>query len=42
MVRNANEDPNGGPLTINEHFCKAAVLNHKIVLDWKIKFKEQR
>jgi hypothetical protein len=38
MIRNANEDP----LTINEHFCKVAALNHKIVLDWKIRFQEQR
>jgi radical SAM protein with 4Fe4S-binding SPASM domain len=42
MVRNANEDPNGDPLTINEHFCKVAALNHKIVLDWKIKLQEQQ
>jgi hypothetical protein len=42
MVRNANEDPNGDPLTINEHFCRVATLNHKIALDWKIKFQERR
>jgi radical SAM protein with 4Fe4S-binding SPASM domain len=35
MVRNANEDPAGNPLKINEHFCKVAALNRKIVLDWK-------
>jgi radical SAM protein with 4Fe4S-binding SPASM domain len=35
MVRNANENPNGDPLKINEHFCKVAKLNRKIVLDWK-------
>jgi hypothetical protein len=35
MVRNANEDPEGNPLKINEHFCKVAALNRKIVLDWK-------
>ena len=35
MVRNANENPDGDPLTINEHFCKTAALNRKIVLDWK-------
>ena len=37
MVRNANEDPNGDPLKINEHFCKVAALNRKIVMDWKKK-----
>jgi len=35
MVRNANENPDGDPLKINEHFCKVAKLNRKIVLDWK-------
>jgi hypothetical protein len=43
MVRNANEDPEGNPLKINEHFCKVAALNRKIVLDWKEKLvAEQR
>jgi radical SAM protein with 4Fe4S-binding SPASM domain len=37
MVRNANENPNGDPLKINEHFCKVAALNRRIVLDWKEK-----
>jgi radical SAM protein with 4Fe4S-binding SPASM domain len=37
MVRNANENPDGDPLKINEHFCKVAALNRKIVLDWKAK-----
>lgn len=37
MVRNANEDPNGDPLKINEHFCKVAKLNREIVLRWKEK-----
>jgi len=37
MVRNANENPQGDPLLINEHFCKIAALNHKLVLDWKNK-----
>jgi len=35
MVRNANEDPEGNPLHINEHFCRVAALNRKIVLDWR-------
>jgi len=35
MVRNANEDPDGNPLKINEHFCKVAALNRKIALEWK-------
>jgi radical SAM protein with 4Fe4S-binding SPASM domain len=39
MVRNANEDPDGSPLKINEHFCKVAELNHNIVLDWKRKLQ---
>ena len=39
MVRNANEDPNGNPLKINEHFCKVAALNRKIVLGWKEKLQ---
>jgi radical SAM protein with 4Fe4S-binding SPASM domain len=37
MVRNANENPAGDPLKINEHFCRVAALNRKIVLDWKAK-----
>jgi radical SAM protein with 4Fe4S-binding SPASM domain len=37
MVRNANENPDGNPLKINEHFCKVAKLNRNIVLDWKRK-----
>jgi len=37
MVRNANENPEGDPLKINEHFCKVASLNRKIVMDWKYK-----
>jgi radical SAM protein with 4Fe4S-binding SPASM domain len=37
MVRNANENPEGDPLKINEHFCKVAALNRKIVLEWKAK-----
>jgi radical SAM protein with 4Fe4S-binding SPASM domain len=40
MVRNANENPEGDPLKINEHFCKVAALNRKIVLDWKAKLQE--
>jgi radical SAM protein with 4Fe4S-binding SPASM domain len=39
MVRNANENPDGDPLKINEHFCKVAALNRKIVLDWKEKLQ---
>ncbi|GHV74853.1 hypothetical protein AGMMS49940_21550 [Spirochaetia bacterium] len=41
MVRNANEDPDGNPLKINEHFCKVAALNRQIVLDWKEKLKKE-
>jgi len=39
MVRNANEDPSGNPLKINEHFCKVAAINRKIVLEWKERLK---
>ena len=39
MVRNANENPDGDPLKINEHFCKVAKLNRRIVLDWKRRLK---
>jgi radical SAM protein with 4Fe4S-binding SPASM domain len=42
MVRNANEDPSGDPLKINEHFCKVAALNRKIVLDWKAKLQKDQ
>jgi len=37
MVRNANEDPDGNLFNINEHFCKVAAINRKIVMDWKQK-----
>jgi radical SAM protein with 4Fe4S-binding SPASM domain len=39
MVRNANENLEGNPLKINDHFCKVAALNRKIVLDWKAKLE---
>ncbi|MFP3042631.1 radical SAM protein [Treponema primitia] len=35
MVRNANENPDGNPLKINEHFCTVASLNRKVALNWK-------
>jgi radical SAM protein with 4Fe4S-binding SPASM domain len=41
MVRNANENPDGDPLKISEHFCKVAALNRKIVLEWKEKLSYQ-
>ena len=37
MVRNANEDSAGDPLSVNEHFCDIASLNKKIVFEWKEK-----
>jgi radical SAM protein with 4Fe4S-binding SPASM domain len=37
MVRNANENPYGDLLAVNEHFCKIAKLNREIVLEWKEK-----
>jgi radical SAM protein with 4Fe4S-binding SPASM domain len=41
MVRNANENPEADPLKINDHFCKVAALNRKIVLDWKAKLQNK-
>lgn len=38
MVRNANENPFGDPLAVNEYFCNIAKLNKKLVLDWKCNF----
>jgi radical SAM protein with 4Fe4S-binding SPASM domain len=37
MGRNANENPEGDPFKINEHFCKVAALNKEIALEWKKK-----
>jgi radical SAM protein with 4Fe4S-binding SPASM domain len=37
MVRNANENIEGDPLKINEHFCKVANINRKIVMEYKKK-----
>jgi radical SAM protein with 4Fe4S-binding SPASM domain len=34
MVRNANEDPDGNPLKVNEHFCKVAKVNRDVVMAW--------
>jgi radical SAM protein with 4Fe4S-binding SPASM domain len=42
MVRNANENPEGNPLKINEHFCKVASLNRRTVLDWRNKLQEKK
>ena len=39
MVRNANEDPMGDPLIVNEYFCEIAKLNKKIIASWKEKIK---
>jgi len=35
MVRNANENPDGDPLRVNEHFCKVAKVNREVVMAWK-------
>lgn len=35
MVRNANEDPLGNPLTVSEYFCNIAKINKKFVIDRK-------
>ncbi len=37
MVRNANENPLGDPLVVNEFFCKIAKLNRKIMFERKEK-----
>jgi len=37
MVRNANENPLGDPLVVNEYFCNIANLNRKIILEWNEK-----
>jgi radical SAM protein with 4Fe4S-binding SPASM domain len=37
MVRNANENPLGDPLIINDHFCKVASINRRVVMEWKQK-----
>lgn len=37
MVRNANEDPLGDPLAVNEYFCNIAKLNRNMMLEWKEK-----
>lgn len=39
MVRNANEDPLGDPLAVNEYFCNIAKLNRNMTLEWKEKYK---
>jgi len=35
MVRNANENPKGDPLVVNEFFCNITKLNRQILLAWK-------
>lgn len=35
MVRNANENPLGDPLAVNEYFCNVAKLNKKMLYNWK-------
>jgi MoaA/NifB/PqqE/SkfB family radical SAM enzyme len=40
MARNANENKEGNPLIINEHFCKVAAINRNIVMEWKNKNSE--
>ncbi len=37
MVRNANENPAGDPLAVNDYFCNIAKFNKKIMLEWKQK-----
>jgi len=35
MVRNANENPNGDPLVVNEYFCEIAKFNKELMNEWK-------
>ena len=35
MVRNANENPQGDPLVVNEFFCNIAKLKRQILIDSK-------
>lgn len=35
MVRNANEDPEGNPLIVNDFFCNIAKLNKEIIVNLK-------
>jgi radical SAM protein with 4Fe4S-binding SPASM domain len=35
MIRNANENPLGDPLAVNEYFCNIAKLNKNMVLSRK-------
>jgi MoaA/NifB/PqqE/SkfB family radical SAM enzyme len=35
MVKNANENPQGDPLVVNEFFCNIAKLNRQIILERK-------
>jgi hypothetical protein len=35
MVRNANENPLGNPLAVNEYFCDIAKLNREIIFEGK-------
>ncbi len=37
MVRNANEDPHGNPLSVNEFFCNIAKINKNMMKEWKQK-----
>lgn len=37
MVRNANENPQGDPLAVNEFFCHIAKINKQIILEKKEK-----
>lgn len=35
MLRNANENPQGDPLVVNEYFCTIAKFNKEITHEWK-------
>ena len=40
MVRNANENPQGDPLVVNEYFCAIAKFNKEITLKWSENMNE--
>jgi len=35
MVRNANENPKGDPLSVNEFYCNVVKLNKEMITGWK-------
>lgn len=42
MVRNANEDPQGNPLSVNSFFCKTAKINRLMMDKWKKEINNEK